>query len=490
MSARLLGLLALIAIVTLTYWAYARSVPFLHGYQVKAVVSSSSQLINGAPVRVAGVNIGKVAGISAGPGVTTLLTLDIRDEARPVHSDATIRIRPRLFLEGGFYVDLRPGTPSAPELSSGGTIPLSHTSVPVQFHQILATLDRSTRDGLASLIRETSTGLKDGGAKAIGDASRPLIPVFRDTARISEAAQGSEPHDASDVVGSASRLAAALGRNEGALADLVTGFNRTTTALAAEAVALGASVREFDGVVREAPEALTAFDASFPSLRRFSLAARPGLAASGPVFDQTADTLVQLRALLRPSQLPRLVRRLKPTLRGLPTLEDRLTILFPLLKPVTDCLRDRALPVLTTQLDDGSLSTGQPVWKDGAHGTVGFASLGQDFDANGFAIRYLAGGGDQGVSLGPVPDAGALLGASQLPILGSRPRWLGNGVAPPLRPDQRCVDQAPPDLRATAGPPPASRSLAGKRPELSRKRVLRILRGFEKQARAKARRAR
>ena len=89
-------------------------------------------------MRVAGVEVGKVTGISDGPGHTTVLKLEIRKEGRPVHEVARLRIVPRLFLEGGFTVQLSPGTPSSPELDDGGTIPLPQTSQPVQFDEILS----------------------------------------------------------------------------------------------------------------------------------------------------------------------------------------------------------------------------------------------------------------------------------------------------------------------------------------------------------------
>ena len=47
----------------------------------------------------------------------------VDEEGLPLHEDATITIRPRLFLEGNFFLDLRPGSPSAPDLPDGGDDP-------------------------------------------------------------------------------------------------------------------------------------------------------------------------------------------------------------------------------------------------------------------------------------------------------------------------------------------------------------------------------
>ena len=42
--------------------------------------------------------------------------------------DATAKIRPRIFLEGNFFVDLKPGSPGAPVLDAGDTIKVTQTA--------------------------------------------------------------------------------------------------------------------------------------------------------------------------------------------------------------------------------------------------------------------------------------------------------------------------------------------------------------------------
>ena len=49
--------------------------------------------------------------------------MEIDDKGLPIHKDATMKIRPRIFLEGNFFVDLKPGTPAAPTLDDGDTHP-------------------------------------------------------------------------------------------------------------------------------------------------------------------------------------------------------------------------------------------------------------------------------------------------------------------------------------------------------------------------------
>jgi ABC-type transporter Mla subunit MlaD len=130
----------IVVIVIATYLAFGGRVPWQHDYEIKAMVRSANELQNRSPVRIAGVNVGKVKTVERGPGNTAIVTMAIDESALPIHRDATLKIRPRLFLEGNFFVDLAPGTPSAPDLPEGGTIPLAQTAEPVQLDQILTTL--------------------------------------------------------------------------------------------------------------------------------------------------------------------------------------------------------------------------------------------------------------------------------------------------------------------------------------------------------------
>jgi hypothetical protein len=162
---------------------------------------------------------------------------------------------------------------------------------------------------------------------------------------------------------------------------------------------------------------------------------------------------------------------LRSTLRDLPSLIDRLGTLLEVGKPVTDCLNTHGLPILTRQVPDGALSSGRPMWQDFAHSLVGLASASQNFDGNGYSLRYMGGGGTQSVSTGPLPLIGALVGSSPSsgPILGARPVWLGPGVVPPFRPDQPCAAQPLPNLQAATAPSDlSSHGKAGARAALGR----------------------
>jgi hypothetical protein len=84
----------------------------------------------GDPVRIAGVNVGAVTAVTrTTQGATVRMRVRIRPAwpvelgACPPHMDALIRVRPRIFKEGDFFLDMRPGTYEAPEIEEGARLP-------------------------------------------------------------------------------------------------------------------------------------------------------------------------------------------------------------------------------------------------------------------------------------------------------------------------------------------------------------------------------
>jgi virulence factor Mce-like protein len=458
-----LALFGILIICVGVYFVFAKRIPFVHGYRLKADFASSNQLVPGfSPVRIAGVTVGKVIKVQAGPGDTSEVTMDIKNAALPIHSDARVRIRPRLFLEGGFFVELNPGSPSAKDIGSDSVLPVDQTADPVQLHQILTAFDVTTRDSLSSLLKEADDAFSHGGAKAFGESFRPLSPVLEEGAQIAEAALGPVAHDPSNGIRATAKLTQVFADHQQNLKGLITSLNRTTTALASRDVQLQQSIRSIDTLVRTAPGQLDRINATLPAINRFVIAIRPTLRALPPVLDHTVPVLDQLRALVQPAELPGLLTDLTPVARDLDPLTDRLDRLFPLITPVTDCVTRKVFPILNQTVPDGALSTGRPAWQDLAHAFVGLSSAAQNFDGNGYAFRFQAGVGETSIGTGSVPGLGTLAGLAAAPLSGSTPRWLGPGVIPPLNASQQCRKQATVDLtqRTAQGPLETARTAA------------------------------
>jgi phospholipid/cholesterol/gamma-HCH transport system substrate-binding protein len=449
---------ATVVIALATYVAFGGSFPWQHDYEIHAVVRSANELQNRSPVRIAGVNVGKVKRVERGPGSTAIVTMAIDRSALPLHDDATLKIRPRLFLEGNFFVELNPGTPSAPNLHEGGTIPLAQTATPVQLDQILTSLKSGTRTDLKLFLHGLGRGLGDG--RAIHRVIPLMAPAFLRSAITADALQGEQPHDLSGLVTSAEKTTKALASRRTQLPVLVDALDRTLTTLAVRKNAVGASVAGLDKLSADARPAFAALNNLFPTARAFVREARPAVRAAPATLRLGLPLLDQAARLLAPDELPALIAELNPALHELRVLEPQLGTLLARLRPITECVRTNALPTLKKPVEDPPLSTGQPVYRDLLDVAVGLASASQNFTGDGPAVRYHAGFGDQLVTTGKAPSlTEPLVGLTSEPLIGSRPRYRGQ-TPPPFRPDVPCGSQKPVDLTAETGPAPRQRRLA------------------------------
>ena len=150
----LAGVLTVVVVAVGLFVAF-NGVPFRSGYELKAVFADTANVGLRSPVRIAGVDVGKVTKVeAAGEGSTAaLVTMELDEEALPIRSDAELKIRPRIFLEGNFFVDLEPGTPQGAELDSGDTVPMAQTAAPVQLDQVLGALKTDVRKDLQTLVQ-------------------------------------------------------------------------------------------------------------------------------------------------------------------------------------------------------------------------------------------------------------------------------------------------------------------------------------------------
>src|SRR6201991_2917911 len=141
------------------YLAFTKHIPFTsYGYEVKATFTNSANIALKSPVRIAGVEVGKVIKTERdGDATTVVFTVD--DTGRPIHKNAFATVKPRIFLEGNFFIELDPGSPGSPELGSGGTIPISHTSTAVQIDEVLTALQSPVRADLGRLLESYGTAL-------------------------------------------------------------------------------------------------------------------------------------------------------------------------------------------------------------------------------------------------------------------------------------------------------------------------------------------
>jgi phospholipid/cholesterol/gamma-HCH transport system substrate-binding protein len=458
MSPTVVAAITTVLIAAVCYVAFGGRLPWESDYLIRAVVRSANELQSRSPVRIAGVNVGHVTGIKRGPGSTAVVTMAIDRSSLPIHRDATIKVRPRLFLEGNFFVELQPGTPSAPNLPEGGTIPLAQTANPVQLDEILTALQTGTRANLVDLVHALAVSLEGGGAQTLHRLVPQMDPALIRSAIVAQASRGQHAGDLAGFIADGERTSRAIASRDTDLASLITALDRTLTTFGDRSAAVAGTVSGLSAVVANSRPTFAALNDLFPTARTFLAEARPGVRAAPATLRLANPLLAQLNGLLQPSELPALLVQLQPAVRSLAALEPGLGTLLGRVRPVTECLRLNALPTLRKSVVDPPLTTGQPVYREFLDSIVGLASASQNFTGDGPAVRYLAGFGPQEVTLGQGSDVGQpLVGLASSPILGSRPRY--TGVRPPFRPDVNCLGQPLPNLAADTGPAPAQRRL-------------------------------
>jgi phospholipid/cholesterol/gamma-HCH transport system substrate-binding protein len=454
MSPAKAGVIAIVIIAVATFWGFTRFNPFKSPYELKATFHSANNLQPKSPVRVAGVDVGVVKDVqplSDGKGAT--VTMEIMDKGLPIHKDAQLKIRPRIFLEGNFFVDIQPGSASAETLKSGATVPLQQTATPVQLGDLLTSLQSDTREDLRTLIFEYSVkGLGNGGAEAYNASLESAPEAFKSSALANEATLGQGPHDLSYVLRGQQRLFSELASNPAVLKDLVTQLNVTFAALAREDSALRATIPALRDVLRVGRPALVSLDSALPSLRAFARDALPGTISSGPTIDAALPFVHQARLLVRPEELRGLVADLRPTIPALARL-NRSTI--PFLnegRALSACQNNVLLPFAKEPIPDPDFpqNSGQPFYKQGPRGFVGLAGESRLVDANTPMFHAQINAGTN--TIANVQDDGqGVFAQAAAPPKAVRPARPAN--RPTFRPDIPCETQEPPDLNApSAGP--------------------------------------
>ena len=135
----------------------------------------------------------KVEAVDEGRQGAARVTMEIKEEGLPIQRDAELKVRPRIFLEGNFFVDLEPGLALGARAGRGRHDPGPQTAAPVQFGDVLTALQRDTRADLQTFLREYSEGLAGGGAGASTSRSRYWEPAYRNSALANDATLGHRP---------------------------------------------------------------------------------------------------------------------------------------------------------------------------------------------------------------------------------------------------------------------------------------------------------
>lgn len=472
------GIVFLVVVAIAVYFGFTKRIPFKHGFILKGEFASVLNVKPKAPVRIAGVPVGQVTGIQH-KGNTGLVSMEIESKGLPIHTDATLKLKPRIFLEGNWFIELQPGTPTARTVSSGYTIPITQTSDPVQLDQVLDALNTDTRQNLQYFLQNYGEALTHkpdaqenaeqdpevyglNAAQALNRTYHRAPEALRGSGIVQQALGGTEPHDISGLIAAINRVTSALNTHEQALSEWIPNFDAFFASFAAQAPSLSAAIARLPGALHSLERAFTSLNASFAPTREFAQAIIPGIKQQGPTAAAALPWIEQVRASLAPSELGGVAKGLNEATPALAKLVSEQTPFFKQTDAFSQCQSKVFFPAITTKLQDGSSTSGVEAYREFFSSLTGLAGIGQNFDGNGTTGDFMLSNSGQVVLSQPTGVLGSslkgsrLLARAALPPLGTRPAFPAQ--EPPYKPLVSCDTQTPPELNGPLAQGPADGS--------------------------------
>jgi ABC-type transporter Mla subunit MlaD len=340
----LVGAVALAVILFALLSAALRHVPLTprSGRVITAVFNDADNITNRTVVRVGGVEVGSVQSVEPGPDPykTSTVVMRITDPSVKLHSNASAAALWRTVFGGLMYIQLNPGSRSAPALQ--GPIPSNRTSHQVEIDQMLGIYAGQTAQQQRNLfsalraalsnpagIRQTIATLAPS-MKTIGAGLQPLQGIDTGDLAGMVSATAATVHGLNDtsglrtLVGSADRTLAVTSSQRGQLGQLLalsppslhstfitmhalrttlTHLDPTVNALQPGARELASAARtatptmhELDAVLKIASPLLKQAGPTFASLRAASLSGVPLMNALNPTIQRTLSKLLPFLA--------------------------------------------------------------------------------------------------------------------------------------------------------------------------------------------------
>jgi ABC-type transporter Mla subunit MlaD len=373
------------------------------GHVIEARLPSAANARAGQPVRVSGVDVGRIEKLTAAPGGGVVARLRIDGDVA-VHADATADLRARTMFGRNMYVDLDPGSRSAPALR--GEIGPTATGSQVDFDQVLAPFGAPGRAAVRSLLAETADALLE--PRPPREALRLLRPTMRGIDQGLRPLRGTADGDLPRLLGNTAKLARALGASEADLAGLVEDGATTLGATAARRADLGRLLQIAPGALANSRRTLARLDTTLDRLDPLVHDLDPGARLVRPAVDAAKPTLAALRRTL--DDLAPTARALRGALSELRRAVPSARSVIDGLRPVLQRLNERVLPGLAERDEQTGLRLYEAM---GPAFAAASSSVGE-YDARGHMIRFQVNAGESSFN----PSACQVTGLANRPLCG------------------------------------------------------------------------
>jgi phospholipid/cholesterol/gamma-HCH transport system substrate-binding protein len=274
--------------------------------ELKADFTTAQAVIpgQGQTVRVAGVKIGDIGGVSLKDG-RAIVTLDIdKKYERLIRKDGTALLRPKTGLKD-MFIEVEPGTNGSPAMKAGDHIPITNTAPDINPDEFLSALDRDTRSYLQLLINGLGKGLS-GHGNDLREVFKRFEPIHRDIARFSQAI-AERRHNMKRLIHNYASLVDHLSNKDKELRRLVESSNAVFKQFAAEDRNIATTVGLLPGALNQTSTALS-------KVSTLAKTMKPALRSLGPVFKEIDVANHQVLPFVREAT-PEIKNQIRPFVR-------------------------------------------------------------------------------------------------------------------------------------------------------------------------------
>lgn len=305
-------------------------------YKVRAEFQTGQSVTpgQGQTVRVAGVRVGDISGVELHEGKAIIELQIVRDTLPEIYRDATLLLRPKTGLND-MFIDLDKGSRAAGVLRSDEVLSGANTLPNVNPDEVLAILDKDTRDYLRILIDAAGEGL-DRNGENLRRTLAAFEPTHRNIAEITtEVAKRRK--NLARLIHDLNLLFSELGRSDDEIAEWVDAQAAVFEAFASQEQGIRESLRLFPGALGDTRRALAkaepfarATGEALDRLRPFARELGPSQRLQRPFARQVTPILrEEIRPFVRAARPT--VAELRPAARDLRRATPQLTRSFKVL---------------------------------------------------------------------------------------------------------------------------------------------------------------
>jgi phospholipid/cholesterol/gamma-HCH transport system substrate-binding protein len=330
--------LACVVLTLATYSVFGGTLPLEpKGYRVTVPLSSSSNLVRGSDVQIAGVRVGEVVEVDRA-GNAAEATLELDEAFAPLGAGARAIARTKTLLGEG-YVELAPGPKEAPRLPDGGRIAATNVQPNVQLDEFLETFDAKARDRFHAAFDGLSRAV-DGRATEISGSLGSAAPLTAGLDQVLRVVDG-QRRDLEDLVAGSADVFSAIGEDEGLVRAAITAGEDVLDVTARRERGLRSTVRALPPFLRQLRATSRVVQDASPDLVRAVRSLEPVTPKVRPALREIRRAAPEFRELFRDlpdtveaarTGLPALTAMIGPARRALGDFYPTARELIPLMQ--------------------------------------------------------------------------------------------------------------------------------------------------------------